>query len=374
MRASDESTSGEAKRVLATSALGAERPRPHFVVAATLAEARRTLEAEGHRDIRFWSHPYFGDVYGSTPEDAYKRAAKPSSWLTSGVLAVLAVTTPATVFLWAAALLDGVGVVIPRALAVYAAFPMMAGLFVMVLAFPLMGLELRYRRYGRAYALLWALRLGMPLLWPLLELWAVKIRAGRLGRERALARYRWLRHVGLARIHRSLERQALDQMGDLRAQIELLRLTAAPGSQAEAQLALTLALASVSRPPDAEVLVGEARRLVDREGGTSLVRSVRELVSALADIEEGRDARDALARAREQFLVAARGQGGTWVSLFQIARVRALVRAGEAREADALFRRAAGPLLWAGEEALVDAAALDLATWARDRGGNPAFG
>lgn len=231
--ASDHSGSSPPARVLYTSVSSRGRT-PGFVVARDLREARARLGQDGHTEIRFWSHPIFGDARGDDPRDAYSRAARPSVWWSNIALIACAVGFVATTNLLLAIVVD-CPVIVPVEVIVFAIGALVPGLVVLLR-------DVELKRYRRARAMLWLLRLSFPcglLVAPLLELWAVRIRAGRRGLKAAVAPDACLRSIGLTTIHTQLVSAAMRELGLISAEdLDARRPTVRPGSDDELQLIL----------------------------------------------------------------------------------------------------------------------------------------
>lgn len=343
-------------RVLYTSRLEGV-VRPGLIEAEELTAARRDLEHRGHTSVRFWSHPVLGDVEGGAPDDAFRRAPRPSFSPTSiGVLASLWVALPGTLALWAYPL-----GLMPAWLDTLPTSIVTAGSFLTTVVVQIVALQdlrraVRYRQYGVASALLWTMRLGMPLIIPLLETWGVRIRAGRRGLEAAMRPYGWMRAVGLGQHHAVLRNEALDQLGSVDQRIEehRTRLARAPSPADSVELALLLVLHRGDS-------VGARAALAGVPGPVSpLVDAVRALAQVLIEIEEQVPDRvrsvDAAAR---RFTEASNGLDEPWRPLFAAARARALARSGRVADATRSFRDAL-QLLWSDDIDVLDRAAADL--------------
>lgn len=342
-------------RIVYTSVRSA-RPVTDWIDAPDLATAERALSL-ANTGLRFWSHPFFGDAPGHSPEDALRRAAKPSSLGThiTIALAVAALPGPLLVYCGMAAEVAGHRIPAPS----WAFVPVLGSILLQIPCFAFLRRELEVRRYGHALALLWLMRVSFPPFgFTVLTLWAVKIHAGRRGMDAALAPYGWLRHVGLDRAYEHLRLQALDQLAVTGERIARQREMAARGPNASNEVDLALSLLLY------EGDVVAARAVLLRSEGrsfTPIVAVARQLAVALIAIEEGKGSGVDVERARVAFIVATQGSGGAWTPLFDATSARAFAQEGRFDVARAFLSRAAPPLLWSGEHRVLDRAAADLA-------------
>jgi hypothetical protein len=340
-----------------------------FMDAPDLATAERKLVELGHSGVRLWSHPFFGDAPGETPEDAMRRAPKPPVAATWWTLAGFAATLPGTLFIYVRFVVEQVVMPVPRGPRVVELLlvaSLCACAWLAVAGFKRLRRELAFRRYGHARALLWTLRLAAPYIAPLFAFWTVRIRAGTLGLERALRPYAWLRVVGLRGFHDQLHLAALDQLVRPREEIALLRQALARGPSASREIDLALRLVLYEK--DAQ---GARAVLTRSSGGLRIVKLARRVVLALVAIE-AHDVHGAadIHPAAFAFDEAARG---AWRPLLDAACARADALAGRVDRAIRHLGAARDPLLWAGQHDVLDDAARDVVRAIdRRRPGGPA--
>lgn len=218
-----------------------------FVEADDLASAEAKLAPLRSDQIRFWTHPFFGDAEGATPADAlrgFPRAA--GSGTTWAVIVGLAVTAPGALLAqlwWVAGLVD-IHVERPWLLGIYSMLSFCGFFWISLPAFKRLRAETNERHYGLASALLWGLRLGCPPMALLFERWAVRIATGRTDVERAMARHAWLRWIGLSAAYDWLHDAAVSQVNDHAARRASLqaKLAKGPNALASADLAMLLVL------------------------------------------------------------------------------------------------------------------------------------
>jgi hypothetical protein len=348
-------------RVLYTSVHGGGRPRPGFIEATGLVEARKSLLAQGHRRIRFWSHPAMGDARGSTPEGSLRSVPRPpwGPFLLATALLL--------------ALLPGAWIDYASFVGVQWGFASLLGsvsftllLFALIPAFARLREQLQYSEPERATILLWLMWLSAPPVGFLFIPWWLSIRAHRLrdqpdAADRALRPLRWLPHVGLHRPWRFLRGQVLATLDMHDERITLMRahLAAEPDHVVtRIDLAMWLALFG-GRPEEAADVLGPiAHRVLP-----PVQASVRAYVSALLALERGEPhlAATGIESARTLMQRGAGTLGSGWGLLFDLAAARAQALDGRGDAARSLFTRALPSALWGGGmEAVLDRTAEDV--------------
>lgn len=360
-------------RVLYTSRIDGKEA-PGFVEADELVAAKQALEQAGHREIRFWSHPLLGDADGADPIEALRRVPQPTVWQGRLALALLLLALPGTCAFWAIVFLGWFGMLpawlegeppSPHALLVVTSSvgSLFATCLLQLGALQVLRRSVQHRDLRLASALLWTMRLGVPLLIPVLEIWAVRIRAARHGLDAAMRPYAWMRAVGLTRAHGILRNEALDQLGlvDERIEDHRARMAAAPSPQIGVELALLLVLHRRD--------VAGARSTLERtpDGGGPLVEALRPFVQLLIELEEKVPDRVEVVDVLERnWMTASQGHGHTWRPLFAVARARALALSGDVAGAERSFRDARA-LLWSGDIDVLDRGAADVMAARRRR-------
>jgi hypothetical protein len=261
------------------------RATPRFIEAASLEEAERKLAPLRSDQIRFWSHPFFGDAPGADAYDALRRVAKPSKAQTWLVLAAAWATTPGAVCAQILFVADLFGrdwdvPVLTHALSTLA---FLAQLFVAMPAFKRLRVETNERSLGLAWVLLWLLRLGFIPLAPIFTRWAVRIATGRTDVERAMRPYSWLRAVGLGSAYAWLREAALAQVNDHDARIAGMRTVLERGPNVMVAGDLGFALALYRR----DVAGARAALASSGDGGRPLVQVWHRMVHSVIAAEAG---------------------------------------------------------------------------------------
>ena len=347
-------------RVLYTVERGG-RDVPAFVEAEDLAGALRQLAPLPSHQVRFWSHPFFGDPPEGDPVEAFRRARKPPRWRAWALVATMAPLVPGSFLGWALSALAVLGMPAPELPAPVVALATICTLlytWLALLAFAQLRRELDNRHYAAAAALLRALRWGTPPFAFLFVRWAVRLNAGRHGIEVAMRPYRWLRSVGLGRVYDNLRMAAQGQLNDHEARIAMLEERVRKGGDPSSEADLALALVLYRRDAAAALATLEAS---SDAGARPLVGAWRRMVRAIIAAERG-DAEGAsdIEGAAADVVRAAPTASSTITPLIDATRARALALHGRIDDAVAALASAAPHLLWGAEHETLDAAAADV--------------